>query len=214
VEGGRVIAEKHYEEANRHAERLLPLVMQLLAEAAWPKSSIDRIGVGVGPGSFTGLRVGIGLANGMALGLRRPLVGVGSLRAMAHAGPAAAGARVAVLDAKRSEFFVAAYSESGDELLAPMAIPQAEFSSELARLLPDKDFVMVGRAAPADPRLQRDVASDLPTATSTACLAELLDPADAPALPIYVRGANAALPSLPPSPFASGSTKMTGDGGR
>ncbi|HET7540536.1 MAG TPA: tRNA (adenosine(37)-N6)-threonylcarbamoyltransferase complex dimerization subunit type 1 TsaB, partial [Polyangiaceae bacterium] len=79
LEGERLVASAEHEQPNNHAERLLPLFEQLLAETGWPKSSLDRLGVGIGPGSFTGLRAGIALAEGLSVGLDRPLWGVGSL---------------------------------------------------------------------------------------------------------------------------------------
>ena len=75
LEGGRLLAEKSHEQPNSHAEQILPLIRELLAEAGFAPSSLDRIGTGIGPGSFTGLRVGIALAVGIGLGLDRPVVG-------------------------------------------------------------------------------------------------------------------------------------------
>jgi tRNA threonylcarbamoyladenosine biosynthesis protein TsaB len=85
---GKVLGALFHEELNAHAERVLGLIEELLASAGWTRGSLDRVAVGVGPGSFTGLRVGIALAQGIALGLARPLIGVGSLRAMASGLPA------------------------------------------------------------------------------------------------------------------------------
>ena len=87
VEHDQVVSVRLHQELNRHGERMLPLVEQLLSEAGWPLSSLDRIGVGIGPGSFTGLRIGVALAQGIGLGLACPVVGVGSLHAMAFAAP-------------------------------------------------------------------------------------------------------------------------------
>ena len=101
TEGVTLIASEEHSEPSAHAELMLPLVSRALARAGWSRSSIDRIAVGVGPGSFVGLRVGIALAEGLSLGLGRPVVGVGSLSAMLgalsreHAGP-----RAALLDAR------------------------------------------------------------------------------------------------------------------
>jgi tRNA threonylcarbamoyladenosine biosynthesis protein TsaB len=99
-----------------HATRLLGMANELLAEADLAWSDLDRIAVGLGPGRFTGLRVGIATARGLAQSLSAELVGVSSLRALA-AGAAAAGAQgcgevLAVIDARRGEAFAAAYSAS------------------------------------------------------------------------------------------------------
>jgi tRNA threonylcarbamoyladenosine biosynthesis protein TsaB len=111
-----------------HATRLLPMADELLARAGIGWSSLERIAVGVGPGTFTGLRVGVATARGLAQSLGIDLVGVSSLRALAE--PilgSEGGARhvLAVLDARRGEAFVAAY-EAADrgpvELVAPVAL--------------------------------------------------------------------------------------------
>src|SRR4051794_16227485 len=93
------------------SERALPLVRQLLDEAAWPLSSLDGIAYGAGPGSFTGVRIACGIAQGLALGLGRPLVGVPTLLALAHGAWQARGASAvfACLDARMREVYVAAY---------------------------------------------------------------------------------------------------------
>ncbi len=130
-----------------HATRLLAMARELLAEAGvgWPE--IERIAVGVGPGTFTGLRVGIATARGLAQSLGCDLAGVSTphalaeavfnerLRANAGAGEAPAGSPgeyagagvMAVIDARRGEAFAAAYEAASDgrsalELLAPRAL--------------------------------------------------------------------------------------------
>jgi tRNA threonylcarbamoyladenosine biosynthesis protein TsaB len=95
-----------------HATRLLAMAAELLAEAGLRWGALDRIAVGVGPGRFTGLRVGIATARGLAQALSVELAGVGSLDALATAAlraerePACA---LAVVDARRGEVFVGAY---------------------------------------------------------------------------------------------------------
>jgi tRNA threonylcarbamoyladenosine biosynthesis protein TsaB len=114
-----------------HATRLLEMADGLLAGAGIGWSALERIAVGRGPGTFTGLRVGVATARGLAQSLGVELVGVSSLRALAEPrlNRERAGSRVlAVLDARRGEAFVAAYEridrERGSivELLAPVAL--------------------------------------------------------------------------------------------
>ena len=69
--------------ARGHQERLAPMVRDLMADCGVAFGDLDRIGVTVGPGSFTGLRVGLAFAKGLALALNRPCVGVGALEALA-----------------------------------------------------------------------------------------------------------------------------------
>ncbi|MFZ1154032.1 MAG: tRNA (adenosine(37)-N6)-threonylcarbamoyltransferase complex dimerization subunit type 1 TsaB [Solirubrobacteraceae bacterium] len=132
-----------------HATRLLPLANELLVEAGLSWSELERISVGVGPGTFTGLRIGIATARGLSQSLGVRLVGVSSLRALAYGvsgnttteaagtppvsredmlaeqdstlGAGEGTGVLAVIDARRGEAFVAAYD--GDiELIAPHAL--------------------------------------------------------------------------------------------
>jgi tRNA threonylcarbamoyladenosine biosynthesis protein TsaB len=118
-----------------HATRLLPLVNGLLSKAGLEWSAVTRIAVGAGPGTFTGLRIGVATARGLAQSLAVELVGVSSLLALAHAAriekPDDAGV-LAVIDARRNEVFVAAYD--GDmEVLAPQALAPTDMSELLGR---------------------------------------------------------------------------------
>jgi tRNA threonylcarbamoyladenosine biosynthesis protein TsaB len=103
-----------------HSTRLLPFAHELLAEAGLGWERIERIAVGVGPGTFTGLRIGIATARALAQSLDRELVGVSSLRALAFGG----AKTLAAIDARRGEVFVAAY-DGNLESLAPQAVRPA-----------------------------------------------------------------------------------------
>jgi tRNA threonylcarbamoyladenosine biosynthesis protein TsaB len=113
-----------------HAARLLPLVEQALAKAGVEWADVDRLAVGVGPGGFTGLRIGIATARALAQANGLPLVPVGSLAALAAG---AGGTVAAVLDARRGEVFAGVW-ESGRELMAPAALAPAELARRLAAL--------------------------------------------------------------------------------
>ena len=111
--GARLVAEIGVHVEDSHAARLLPMVEGLLATAAWPRSSLDAYAAVRGPGSFTGIRVALGLMRGFALAAARPCVGVGTLPAMAEAhGPAAAD-RVPLLDAGRGDVYGARFDACG-----------------------------------------------------------------------------------------------------
>jgi tRNA threonylcarbamoyladenosine biosynthesis protein TsaB len=108
-----------------HATRLLTMARELLAQADLRWDEIERIAVGVGPGRFTGLRVGIATARGLAQSLGAQLVGVSSLRALGLAaarearevretGKTRPGGTIAVIDARRGESFIAAYPAAAD----------------------------------------------------------------------------------------------------
>jgi len=110
--------------ATAASERALPLISEVLAEAGWSLRALDGIAFGAGPGSFTGVRIACGIAQGLALGIDRPLVGVPTLLALAHAAWRSRGAAgvLACLDARMREVYVAAYRRSADAwdvVLAP-----------------------------------------------------------------------------------------------
>jgi len=182
------------------AERLLPLIAELLLEAGWARGSLERIGVSVGPGSFTGLRVGIACAQGLSLGLGVPLVGVSSLRAMARAVPSdLPGVRCAVLDARRAEVFAAAYDPGprAAEHLAPLALSSESALETLAARL-SGPVVWIGSGLSLlgqSPGCSTPDTAE-PSAAAVGLLAEELDPAANPALPVYIRDAGATLPDL------------------
>lgn len=123
-----------------HATRLLAMTDGLLAGAGIAWSALDRIAVGVGPGRFTGMRVGIATARGLAQSLALELVGVSSLRALAEPAleRAEQGAGVlALIDARRGEAFAAAYAvadrRSSGELAFPRALTPADLHSIVAQ---------------------------------------------------------------------------------
>lgn len=95
-----------------HTRRLLELIEECLERADWGWDQLDRIAVGVGPGTFTGLRIGIATAQALARSRGLPLVGVSSLQALALPALAAQADRgvLAVLDARRNEAFAAAWA--------------------------------------------------------------------------------------------------------
>ena len=100
----------------RHAELALPWADALLAGAGVAKSQLDAIAVGRGPGAFTGVRLAVALAQGIALALDRPVVPVSTLATLAMQAP---GERVlAAIDARMGEIYVAAFRRDGDSVVA------------------------------------------------------------------------------------------------
>jgi tRNA threonylcarbamoyladenosine biosynthesis protein TsaB len=143
----------------RHTTRLLPLAAQALADAGtdWPR--VGLIAVGTGPGTFTGIRIGVATARALATARGTPIAGVSTLQALAAAAVGAAedGERVlAVLDARRSEVFVAGWApgDSGragaEPVLAPRALAPQALADALAgtgeRWLAVGDGVLAYRA--------------------------------------------------------------------
>jgi tRNA threonylcarbamoyladenosine biosynthesis protein TsaB len=125
-----------------HGSRLLALIEEALAGTGW--DAVDRIAVGVGPGGFTGLRLGIATARALAQARDLPLVGVSSLAALAAGAAGEARAVVAVIDARRGEVFAAAEGWFG-----PAAMKPGDLA---ARLEGGPAGHESGRAAPHEPR--------------------------------------------------------------
>jgi tRNA threonylcarbamoyladenosine biosynthesis protein TsaB len=116
----------------RHAVALLPEVERLVTDAGgW--DAMDLIAVGVGPGSYTGLRIAIATARALAQATATPVVGVGSLAALAEGMPAGRP-RLAVFDARRGEAFAALRGAAGEEVWAPLVAAPEELSRRVARL--------------------------------------------------------------------------------
>jgi tRNA threonylcarbamoyladenosine biosynthesis protein TsaB len=200
LEDGQLVIERAHTRPKQSAERLLPLIAELLSEAGWRRSSVSRIGVSVGPGSFTGLRVGIACAQGLALGLGVPLVGVTSLRVMARAVPETVpGPRCAVLDARRNEVFCAVHQAGprAAEVVAARALPAATARALIEQEHPEPlVWIGSGLALLGETATFTSAGSDEPRAFAVGLLAEELDPAEHPPLPVYIRDAGATLPDL------------------
>ncbi|HEY8415327.1 MAG TPA: tRNA (adenosine(37)-N6)-threonylcarbamoyltransferase complex dimerization subunit type 1 TsaB, partial [Thermaerobacter sp.] len=129
---------------------LMPAVDRLCRRAGIGPRRLDGIAVALGPGSFTGLRIGLAAAKGLAVALRRPLAGVGTLEAVAFAAAggderaAAPGNRLVVRPARRGEFYAAAFDPSGRCLWGPDAVA----ADALMALLGQRGG---GPARPSDP---------------------------------------------------------------
>ncbi|HEY8354729.1 MAG TPA: tRNA (adenosine(37)-N6)-threonylcarbamoyltransferase complex dimerization subunit type 1 TsaB [Methylophilaceae bacterium] len=110
--GGRVLS-RHFHAGQGHSQRILPTIRELLDEAGADIGDLHAIVFGAGPGSFTGLRIGCGVAQGLAFGAGLPVLGVCTLNAMAQA---SGHARViACLDARMGEIYHAVYERRGTD---------------------------------------------------------------------------------------------------
>lgn len=116
---GERVASHVRTEARAHARLLLPLTQQCLSDMEWMKTDVDAIVFGAGPGSFTGLRIAFGVAQGLAYGLSRPMIAVGSLECAAHqalsADPRLTQATI-VMDARMGELYTATFERSSSGL--------------------------------------------------------------------------------------------------
>lgn len=144
---GRTFEARHHPapgDRPGHATQLLPLVEAALAAAGLAPAEVARVAVGVGPGSFTGLRIGVATARGLAQSTGAELVGVSTLRALAAGAASGDETVLAVVDARRGEAFAAAFA--GDKVLAPTA---ALAPDALARVVAEltKPLLAVGDGA-------------------------------------------------------------------
>lgn len=174
--------------ARGHQERLGPMVREAMTEADVAFRSLDRIAVTVGPGSFTGVRVGLAFAKGLSLALEKPCVGVGTLAALA-ASLCGTDRRAAVIDAGRGSVYLQLF-EGEAELTAPDILPLETAAARLAELAP-VDHLVGPQASRLLPSLPAAHAVDL-TAPAPAAIARLARAAlPVPPRPLYLRAPDA-----------------------
>jgi tRNA threonylcarbamoyladenosine biosynthesis protein TsaB len=194
-DGRRVLSEAHAVDPQRHGELLTPQIAQVLAAAGCTTRDISDIAVGVGPGPFTGLRVGLVTARTLSLVLGIPVYGVCTLDVLAaEAVDAGAVDRpfLVATDARRKEVYWATYDEDGNRLDGP----HVDRPAVVAERHPG--MPVVGRGAALYPDAFPDAVGPLdPDAGVLAAVvteerAELLDPE-----PLYLRRPDAATPGTP-----------------
>ncbi|MGQ2991221.1 MAG: tRNA (adenosine(37)-N6)-threonylcarbamoyltransferase complex dimerization subunit type 1 TsaB [Brevundimonas sp.] len=194
-EDGRALAERSEAMARGHQERIGVLVRDA-AEEAGGFDGIDRIGVTVGPGSFTGLRVGLSFAQGLGAALGRPVIGISTLKALAASAPDPSGRLAAVIDARRGQVYLQTFIDG-----APDGEP-APWDVEAARLhLGNAGAgwrLIGGGAALIAPAGAEILDLVTPTAAALAALTLAADPATAPARPLYLRAPDATPPTRLP----------------
>jgi tRNA threonylcarbamoyladenosine biosynthesis protein TsaB len=155
VDGERLVAEYVLDVSITHSERLLAALDHVLADARWAPRDLEGLAVSIGPGSFTGLRIGVSTVKGLALGLDLPIAAVPTLDAMAATVPWAALPVCPVLEARRGEVYTSLYRHDGDGLRREwdyVALPPEELA---ARLLEPTLLIGDGAAAVASPHARR-----------------------------------------------------------
>ncbi len=192
LDGERVVASAREVMARGHQERLAPMARDVMADAGLAFDRLDRIAVTVGPGSFTGLRVGIAFAKGLAFALGKPAVGIGTLEALAAEG---SGLVFPAIDARRGQLYLQAF-EDGRPLMAPDALTAEVAAARLAELSQGRPFVLVGSGAGLLVGLApsvRVIAAEGADARHVARLAAGRAPG--PLKPLYLRAPDAKLPA-------------------
>lgn len=192
IDGERVLAARRETMERGHQERLAPLVAEVMGEAGTTFDRLERVGVTVGPGSFTGLRVGLAFAKGLSEALGVPAVGVGALEALAAAAPH--GLAVAAIDARRGQVFTQAF-QSGRALGPPEALLIETACARLAVLAGGGPVTLVGSAAAvlAESALYAQVIAE--AAADPVAIARLAaSRGPGPLDPLYLRAPDARLP--------------------
>jgi tRNA threonylcarbamoyladenosine biosynthesis protein TsaB len=184
LSGGRVLARAEEPMATGQAERLMPLLEELLAEAGAGWADLDAIACGTGPGNFTGVRLSVAAARGLALALGRPAIGVSRLEALAEG---LARPLAVIEDARRGALYLQRFGpDSGPELVLPGTAPDL---GALARTGSGAEQLPGGPLlAPAQP---------LAEAIARIAARRFGTPQPRPA-PLYLRPADAAPPADPP----------------
>lgn len=203
-EDARSVAAQFLPMTKGHQERLGGVVRDVVAEAGGGFDALDRIGVTVGPGSFTGLRVGLAFAQGLGAALDRPVIGISALDALAGSLPKDGSPVAALIDARRGQvyakLFVDGVATEPDE-----ALTLEDAARRIAALGPDVRLVGNGASVltEAFPDLKHALIDDrvAPSPEALARLAMQADPAISLPRPLYLRAPDATPPSrLPGQP--------------
>ena len=194
---GVLTARESVAMARGHAESLMPMVARVMEEAHLEFVEIDRIAVTTGPGSFTGLRVGISAARGMALAAAKPAVGLSTLAAFAapHIATDDTVPVVAVIDARHDHVYLQIFGPGGRTLVAPRisSIPDAvrTIGKRSPRIVGSAaDILMAAWPASEAPPLTVDQRTD-PDIEWVARLGAAVPEGQAPPKPLYLRAPDA-----------------------
>ena len=186
-----------------HAEALMPLIAQLMKDSGIAFAGLDRIAVTTGPGSFTGLRVGLSAARGIALAASKPVVGVTTLAA--YAAPVVSQNReqpvISAIDARHEQVYFQVVSGNGSALIRPCIAPIEE-ALDASRfgaphLVGNSANILAERwPAQAPPPFRVD-AQAAPDIAWVAWLGAAVTADTAPARPFYLRAPDAKIPGDP-----------------
>jgi tRNA threonylcarbamoyladenosine biosynthesis protein TsaB len=203
TEAGKLIAQESQAMKRGHAEALMPLIARVIKESGIAFASLDRIAVTTGPGSFTGLRVGLSAARGIALAANKPVVGLTTLTA--YAAPVvsqnAEQPVISAIDARHDHVYFQVVSGDGSSLILPRVAPIEEALGASQYGAP----YLVGNAAKilsqrwpshAPPPFKVDTQA-APEIAWVAWLGAAVSPNTAPARPFYLRAPDAKLPKDP-----------------
>ena len=176
-----------------HAEALAPMVERVLAKVAGGAGSIQKVAVAVGPGSFTGLRIGVALARAFALTLEIPVVGVSTL--IAYAGPMLddprPGVIAAAIDAGQGNIYFHLIDSKAKQIFSPRVVSLRDavraIGGSPARVVGDAARILAEEARRAGVDVDLSAAAAFPDIVAIARIGLAADPAVWPARPLYVK---------------------------
>ena len=200
-DGERVLSASFEAMQRGHAEALMSRITAVETEAGVAVQDVDRLAVTIGPGTFTGVRVGLSAARAMSLALKKPLVGVSTLAALGSqaAEPVQEVDSIAVaIDARRDQIYFQIFESNLSEMTAPAALPATKARDLMVEHRPQKGgcMVVVGSGAQllesalnADASFRFDLSDRQPHATDIARLAMRGDAPDrkSAVAPLYLR---------------------------
>lgn len=200
------IASETQEMERGHAEALVPLIERVMSKVEGGFASIDRVAVAVGPGSFTGIRIGLAAGQAIALASKAEIVGVSTLAALATPFilEPFEGVLAAAIDARHGKVYIAAFSSDGRAVLAPQRLGV----TDAIRALGAAPLTLIGSGAPllaAEAKLRgapATVASEraAPDIQFVARLGLAANPESAPARPLYLKEPDYKKIDPPPAP--------------
>jgi tRNA threonylcarbamoyladenosine biosynthesis protein TsaB len=194
---GQIMARRYAEMARGQSEALVPMIAQCLDQAAIELARVDLLAVTVGPGAFTGIRIGLATARALALATGKPLAGIASPLAVAAGVPRQDRTILSVLDSRREELWVQAFGPDLEPLGETLALAPAEIAARWA----NQPTVVAGDGGPLVlPLLPLAAPADAPQAADAATVAALaarlwpqgrtLSPE-----PLYMRPADVTMPA-------------------
>ena len=136
AKNGEVLAIRELNDGNySHAEKLHPFIQELLSEAKITSKQIDAVAVSKGPGSYTGLRIGVSAAKGICFAISKPLIAIDTLKSLACSISIDEGCVIPMLDARRMEVYSAVYNSKNEQIRAIKAeiIDAHSFKEELLK---------------------------------------------------------------------------------
>ena len=203
TDASKMLAQESQPMKRGHAEALMPLIARVMKESGVAFASLDRIAVTAGPGSFTGLRVGLSAARGIGLAANKPVVGLTTLTAYAApvVGQNAEQPVISAIDARHDHVYFQVVSGNGSSLIRPRVAPVEEALAAsrfgAPHLVGNAAKILADRwPAHALPPFKVD-AQIAPEIAWVAWLGAAVSPDNAPARPFYLRAPDAKPPKDP-----------------